>query len=54
MPTLAVYLYLRGLAMDGKVHERQLVRRIAEVESNMLPLRPFFRLVRYGAVRGLS
>lgn len=45
--------YLTGLVVQGRVHERRLMRRIAEVELNLLLLSVFFPLVRYCAVRHL-
>lgn len=51
--TFVMYAYLMGLVMEGTVHERRLVGRIAEVELNVLSLSSLFRLVLYGVVRCL-
>lgn len=50
-PTSVVHSYLKGLVLEGIALERQFIRRIAEVELNVLLLSALFRLVRNGAVR---
>lgn len=48
MPTSVVYSYLTAVALEGTVHELQLVERIAKVEFDVISLGAFLRLVRYG------
>lgn len=54
VPMPVVYACLTGIVMEDTVHERRLIRRIAEMELNVLLRGTFFRLVRYGAVMRLG
>lgn len=53
VPALIAYVYLTDLSMDSTVYERQLLRWIAKVESNVLLLGSLSSLFRYISVRRL-
>lgn len=48
--TPVVYAYLIWLAMGGTMHERRLMKRIADVAFNVVLLSMFSRLVRCSVV----